>query len=315
MHPAFSVLFFTTLSGLGYGLLFWLGLQAALWPSSLHDDLGLLQLLLGLLLSTVGLLSSLAHLGHPERAWRAFSQWRSSWLSREGVLALATLLPALWLGALLLGERGEPALRACGAVLAFLAAGTVLCTAMIYASLKPIPAWRDRWVLPVYLGFMLAHGGLGAVAVQLDAPGWPLAAALGSGLLVLAAMKWCYWRRIDAQRLPSAAAALGLPAGTRVGRFEAPHSEASYLTREMGFALARRHRRRLRRLALALLLPLPIAFVAVFSLAGIPAAGYALATVLVWLGALVERWLFFAEARHVVSVYYPGSATAAADPA
>jgi DMSO reductase anchor subunit len=49
---------------------------------------------LAALLVTLGLLSSTFHLGHPERAWRAFSQWRSSWLSREGVAAVATYLPA-----------------------------------------------------------------------------------------------------------------------------------------------------------------------------------------------------------------------------
>jgi len=307
MHPAFSVLFFTTLSGLGYGLLFWLGLQAALWPSSLHDDLGLLQLLLGLLLSTAGLLSSLAHLGHPERAWRALSQWRSSWLSREGVLALLTVLPALWLAVLLLGDRTEVALRISGALLAIFCTGTVACTGMIYASLKPIPAWRHPLVLPVYLGFMLVHGGLGAAAAQAEGVhGW-LLALLTLGLLALAGLKWRYWRDIDRQHLPTAASALGLPSGTRVGRFEAPHSEANYLTREMGFALARRHRQRLRRLALILIAPAPIlmlclALLPAFVDGGIP---YALAAALLLCGALVERWLFFAEARHVVSVYYP----------
>src|SRR5690606_17573834 len=99
MHPALSVIFFTTLSGAGYGLLAWSGLNLAL--ATLRGGLPLapegVQLagvVLGLGLSTVGLLCSLAHLGKPARAWRAFSQWRTSWLSREGVLAVATPLPA-----------------------------------------------------------------------------------------------------------------------------------------------------------------------------------------------------------------------------
>ena len=35
---------------------------------------------------------------------------------------------------------------------------------MIYASLKPIPAWRHRLVVPVYLVFALLTGGLALVA-------------------------------------------------------------------------------------------------------------------------------------------------------
>src|SRR3546814_1133677 len=97
MHPALSVIFFTTLSGAGYGLLAWLGVSIALLnlrgqvPSALVG-VQLAALLLGLVLSTIGLLISLGHLGQPLRAWRAFSQWRTSWLSREGVVSIPTLL-------------------------------------------------------------------------------------------------------------------------------------------------------------------------------------------------------------------------------
>ncbi len=99
MHPALSVIFFTTLSGAGYGLLTWLGVSLALLnlrgpaPQALIG-VQLAALLLGLALSTIGLLISLGHLGKPMRAWRSFSQWRTSWLSREGVLAVLTYLRA-----------------------------------------------------------------------------------------------------------------------------------------------------------------------------------------------------------------------------
>ncbi|MGB2893464.1 MAG: DmsC/YnfH family molybdoenzyme membrane anchor subunit, partial [Albidovulum sp.] len=88
MHPAPSVILFTTLSGAGFGLLFVLatgavavfGLEAfLLWG-------------LGYLLATAGLLASTFHLGRPERAMRAFSQWRTSWLSREAWAAAGALL-------------------------------------------------------------------------------------------------------------------------------------------------------------------------------------------------------------------------------
>ena len=100
MHPAPSIIIFTTLSGLGYGLAAVLGL-GLLDPAALATKLAYL---LALALISGGLLSSTLHLGNPQRAWRALSQWRSSWLSREGVLAILTFAPLL----------SRPSLR-CGA--------------------------------------------------------------------------------------------------------------------------------------------------------------------------------------------------------
>lgn len=306
MHPAFSVIFFTTLSGLGYGLLFWVGLQALLIPESLHADLALIGILLGLVLSSIGLLSSLAHLGRPERAWRAFSQWRSSWLSREGVLAVTVVPVALLLGVLLLAGETGWLMRASGLALAALALATVACTAMIYASLKPIPAWTHALVLPVYLAFALLSGGLACAALQAELAPMGLLVTLALGLFILLGMKLTYWRAIDAQPLPDAASVLGLPAGSQAERFEAPHTEGSYITREMVFALARRHRQRLRLFAGLMMFAAPLLglLLAWLLRESDPRPGFALAALLLWLGALIERWLFFAEARHVVAVYY-----------
>src|SRR5688572_23497028 len=163
MHPAFSVIFFTTASGAGFGLLAWLGALAL--AGALPPRLASLVLLgTGAALAAAGLLSSLAHLGQPQRAWMAFSQWRSSWLSREGVFATATFAPALWMAWLLwngvpaqvsgldpayAGVAVSGAMRFAGALLVLLSLASVVCTAMIYASLKPIPAWRHPLVLPI----------------------------------------------------------------------------------------------------------------------------------------------------------------------
>src|SRR6266487_6970719 len=95
VHPALSVIVFTTASGIGYGLLAWVGLLAPIGALPLERRFGAVSLALAIGFITAGLLSSTIHLGHPERAWRAFSQWRSSWLSREGLAALATYVPAL----------------------------------------------------------------------------------------------------------------------------------------------------------------------------------------------------------------------------
>jgi DMSO reductase anchor subunit len=317
MNPAFSVIVFTTLSGAGYGLLAWAALAALLQGAA--PRVLLWALALGLLLSTVGLVSSTLHLGKPLRAWRAFSQWRTSWLSREGVLALLVVPPALLLGMALLpgmlsaSAAGQaPALNAAGMgvaiALLLLAPATVACTAMIYASLPPIPAWRHPLVLPGYLLFAAVTGGL-LLAALAQAPGLALdgtaAALLATGCAALAILKWRYWRAIDHAPLPATrGAALGLPARA-ASVFEWPHTEANYITREMVFAVARRHARLLRALALLLVALVPALLLLLAWLRAdaawwlLPlAAGSALA------GAVVERWLFFAEARHVVALYY-----------
>ena len=138
-----SVIFFTTASGAGYGLLFLLSLLSVFGLLPPDRLFGLVALGLGAAWSC-SVLSSTFHLGRPERAWRAFSQWRSSWLSREGVAAaVATFFPLalfafgwVWLGGTG-GLFGWPASRRPSCAI------TVACTAMIYASLKTIRQWRS----------------------------------------------------------------------------------------------------------------------------------------------------------------------------
>ena len=245
MHPAFSVIFFTTASGAGFGLFAWMGFLA------LSDQLPgrvsvIVALVAGAVFATAGLLSSVGHLGQPMRAWRAFSQWRSSWLSREGIVALATFLPAVWLG--LLAWQGNPqvsraivifpqlatyapiasttSIKLVGAALLLLAIATTCCTAMIYASLKPIPAWSHPLVLPVYLVSSLYTGGLLYLAANGTAGHDSsfervLFVAFGAGLLGL--LKYLAWRRIDLDRMPlDRNSALGLPHRRPVQVFERP---------------------------------------------------------------------------------------------
>src|ERR1700757_1960303 len=93
MHPALSIVFFTTASGAGFALLLLLGLGAPLGLLPRSQSFGFAALAVAVLLAAAGLSSSAFHLGRPERAWRAFSQWRSSWLSREGVFSVLTFVP------------------------------------------------------------------------------------------------------------------------------------------------------------------------------------------------------------------------------
>ena len=311
MHPAFSVIAFTTLSGSGYGLLFWLGAHYAFKPLPLSPLFALLLFAFGLLLVTAGLVASLWHLGQPQRAWRALSQWRSSWLSREGVMALITYVPALLLCGLIWNGDFGTISRIAGAALAVLSLLTVACTAMIYASLRTIPAWRHWSVVPTYLLFALAGGVLWLVALY-SLSGWQAGSmvlwSIAILLIVLLLCKVIAWRLVSRAELDGVLRtqhAIGLQRGMR--QYEAPHTEANYITREMVFVLARKHSTRLRIIAVMLCMFMPLlCLFAAKLLPGTVAALALVAALAFQLGALVERWLFFAEARHVVSLYYGG---------
>ena len=145
MHPALSIILFTTLSGIGLGLLTWLGIGGV-------PDTGT-SAIVGFVVTAAGLCASTFHLGHPERAWRALSQWRSSWLSREGVLAIVTLVVAvLW------WYLGYP--RAVGIPLAAFALLTVFATSMIYAQMKSVRHWNTHLTPAVFILMSLGGGGL-----------------------------------------------------------------------------------------------------------------------------------------------------------
>jgi sulfite dehydrogenase (quinone) subunit SoeC len=314
MHPALSIVFFTTSSGAGFALLILLGLGAPLGLLPSSASFGFAATAIAVLLAVGGLASSAFHLGRPERAWRAFSQWRSSWLSREAVCSALTFLPAGIFGiGWIFFDTTTGLVGLCGVFAAALAAATIFCTGMIYASLKPIHQWHNRWVVPNYLALALMSGFLVLdFLVRLWAP-QPSGTALLSVLVVLAAwrMKERYWLTIDSTSAPSTIASATL-LGSRgeVRMLEPPHSEENYLLKEMGFRIARKHRLRLRRVArlAGFGFPALASFLALLvgGLSGAVAAGIAVVSAAV--GLLVERWLFFAEAKHTVMLYYGADA-------
>ena len=286
MHPAPSVIVFTVFSGAGFGLLAYLGFgffavsgwaAFALWG-------------FGYGMAVAGLLASTFHLGNPQRALLAFTQWRSSWLSREAVASVAALV---CLAPMALSDwLGFGWWRAIGFVGAGLCLVTVFTTSMIYAQMKTVPRWR-HWLTPVmFLGFAAVGGGILALPV------W--AAALGS--LALGGVLVAVFKRGDGA---FAAAGATLGTATGLGRlgvpsvFEQPHTGGNYLMREMIHVVGRRHAVKLRVMALALVAVLPA--LALLLPEGV---GRPLAFCLHLLGALVARWLFFAEAEHVVGLYY-----------
>jgi sulfite dehydrogenase (quinone) subunit SoeC len=311
MHPALSIIVFTTLSGLGYGLAAVLGL-GLLDPSLTFTKIAHV---LALLMICIGLLSSTLHLGNPQRAWRALTQWRSSWLSREGVMALITFLPLLYSAWASVIEGRHPPLP--GLLGAALAGVTVYCTAMIYASLKSIQAWHTPLTPLCYLLFAVAGGSLMG-AFFAAAGGGPVLLLLFMALLFTVAA-WAAkiaWRRNMDELVPLSTpeSATGLGTIGRVRLFERPHMTENYLTREMGFRVARKHAVKLNRLAFLLggLLPAALVFLAlVVLLAGVDSGltvtlTMALAVISHIVGMLIERWLFFAQARHAVMNYYGG---------
>ncbi|MBL26907.1 MAG: DMSO reductase [Rhodospirillaceae bacterium] len=314
MHPAPSIIVFTALSGAGYGLLFLLGLGSAGGVLPESPAFGGVAVGLALVMVSAGLVSSTFHLGHPERAWRALSQWRSSWLSREGVAALLTYIPAVALGLLwVLGARGGWTILA-GLGTAAGAVVTVFCTSMIYGSLKPVAEWHQPWVPPVYLGFALMTGALWLMLV-LALFGQPIG---GLGLLATIAillawgLKFGSWRHPVAEGRPTPETATGLGAFGTVRMLEPPHTQSNYLLNEMAFRVGRKHAERLRKIAVMVGLgaSLILALGAVASGGAGATVAAAGAVVAGMTGVLIERWLFFAEARHTVALYYGEPAAA-----
>ena len=309
MHPAFSIIFFTTATGAGYGLLAMLGIVAACGRLPPDRWLGLASLGLALALIVIGLLSSTLHLGRPERAWRALSQWRSSWLSREGIASLFTFLPTGLFGiGWILFERTDGIVAAGGVIMVAAAALTVVATGMIYASLKPIAQWNTGFTMPAYLIFAIMTGAvlLDAILTLLD---WP-DRVVEYGALIVIGLGWIWkratWRHND--RLTSAAtvnSATGL-AGGQVRSVEWPHTEENYVLKEMGYRIARKHAARLRLLAqlFAFGLPLVATAIAAATGGGVAKIASVIAVLTQAPGILVERWLFFAEAKHTVTLYY-----------
>ncbi len=303
MHPAPSLIAFTSLSGTGFGLLALLGLGFG------PDTVGFAwsACVLAGLLCVGGLLSSTLHLARPDRAWRALSQWRSSWLSREGVLAIITLLvfgvyALMWLFG---GERSG----LLGLVMAVLSFATVYATGMIYAQLKTVPSWCSHWTPYKFLALAVSSSSL-MLAMLSGFAGQSGAAVTLLCLLalVVAAVVVSRWRaHTEIADLASVGAtpeeATGLGHIGQVRLLESPHSSPNYLMKEMVYQVARDRALAIRRVAMFAGLWIPLALILLMFVTG--GGLVALVAALSHLtGVLALRWSFFAEAKHAVSSYY-----------
>lgn len=287
MHPAPSVIIFNTFSGLGFGLLFWLGLGVIV-PTGIS---AFIWFTIAYLFAVGGLISSTFHLGHPERAIKAFSQWRTSWLSREGVCAVFALIVMALYGAALVFLQTR--LAPLGIIGGLAALGVVFTTAMIYAQMKTVPRWR-HWTTPaMYL--LLSIGGGALLSGQVT---------IAIGLLLIgAALQILAWVSGDGRFKASATSlesATGLGHIGKVRAFEPPHTGTNYLMREFIHQVGRKHSRNLRIITIALAFALPVILLL------LPFTHWlaALALLSHIAGVLTLRWLFFAEAEHVVGLYY-----------
>ena len=300
MHPAWSIIFFTSASGLGLGLAGWIVLGFLDLSQFIH-----LLFVSGFTFGLIGagLLSSTLHLGHPERAWRALSQWRSSWLSREGVLAVLVLAAlSAWFLFVFFGV--VPPLWA-NIVLIALITATVYATSMIYASLKTVACWHHPLTPACYLMFSMSGGSLAFVWVSaaINQQLSDLFIHFASALILSAwTVKFFWWRMLDNKKpVSSLASATGLGALGKVKTLMPPHTSENYLQTEMGFVVARRHAVKLRAISVLLGCALPFLVLCSVTTSNVMLS-IALFAHLV--GIFVERWLFFAEAKHVVSTYY-----------
>jgi DMSO reductase anchor subunit len=312
MHPAYSVIFFTTASGAGYGLLAWLAAFALAGLLPPDRWLGFVSFAVSLGLIAGGLLSSMLHLGHPERFLKALTQWRSSWLAREGITAIATFVPAGIFGVGWVFLNSQSGLFAIAAVMSLtMATVTVFFTSMIYASLVPIRQWNTSWVPPVYLA-LAAMTGLLLLVLIARLFGFDqviFAATAGAAVIAAWVVKTAYWYVIDhAAARSTIESATGLGKLGKVKLLEMPHSEENFVMREMGYRIARKHAQRLRGIVHVALFALPLALCAMPVAVALPAAMNVVlaiaAAISAGIGVAVERWLFFAEATHTSMLYY-----------
>jgi DMSO reductase anchor subunit len=321
MKPAFSVIFLTTLIGAGQGLFL------ALFTQQSYALFGLLPLqndafygfgsLLALIFLIAGLAASFFHLGHPERAWRAASQWRTSWLSRE-VIALPAFMGIVFLYGMshLLAFRpvfvilpgGQPidlsiVLGSLGTLLAFT---LFVCTAMIYACLRFLREWYSPLTLINFIllggasGFILA--ALYAALVAPDQAGFFAGWAFIITLLGLLSRSASLWRNARLRPKSTLQTATGIKHPRIVQKSQGAMG-GSFNTREFFHGKSAQFMRTIKPafLVLTFALPLPLLVIGLSH----PAAWIlSLAFILQYTGLLAERWFFFAEANHPQNLYY-----------
>ncbi|MDA7809578.1 dimethyl sulfoxide reductase anchor subunit [bacterium] len=303
MHPAFSVLIFTVTSGAGYGLLAWLGAGQLLgFTQTLTVNQQIIIGLMAMVLVSIGLVSSTMHLANPKNAWRSFSRFRTSWLSREAVFAILLYpVAGLYAAAIFWQWPGVNILAGLSMILALV---TLFTTSMIYASLKTIRQWNTPMVPALFMAYALISGGLLFLAVDaFFGTLKPQLQAVVMGLVVITlALKLVYFFWQGKPQGATIQTATGFSQAS-VRLLDAGHSAPTFLNREFGYQVAADQLLRLRIIMtlVTFIVPLALVYCVFGGLVGAELLG--LAWLIMMAGLLLERWLFFAEARHVVRLY------------
>jgi len=298
MRPAFSVLFLTTLIGAGQGLFIALFLCELLTSSPLPKNFFVIGTALVLTLSAMGGIASVFHLGHPERAWRAMTMWRTSWLAREGI-ALPSFMAAVfaygiahWL------DFGYT--LAIGTVAVVLAIVLYICTAMIYGAIKVLKEWAHPMTIVNFMVLGCASGTtLAAAYASFAAPALTVIlsqAAFALTVLGLLTRSASLWRNATLRPTSTLQTAIGIR-HPRIVQTSQGSMGGSYNTREFFHGKSIRFVRGVLLTLLLCAFVLPLALVLILPL---------LAFILQYLGLLAERWYFFAEAQHPQNLYYQG---------
>ncbi len=306
MHPAFSILFFTTLAGMGQGLVVAIAL-ALLIGIPAAPAFVTLSIAVGEVMLVAGLASSFLHLGNKLRAWRSVLMWRTSWMSREVIVlpAFIALLAVWW--ATLVGGLASPWSAVAALLVLVGAAALWYCTAMIYACLRFIEEWAHPLTIVNYALIGLSSGFTLACALAVLSGETGFVAIAGPCALVVTIVagfsRWASVRRNAAIRHRSdLQSATGIRASQLVQK-SMGMTAGSFNTREFFHHASAAAVRMVRWIAFGFGFALP----SLLLLWGVAAGGVApwLLAVLVQVpGVLADRWYFFAQAKHPQNLYY-----------
>jgi len=322
MHPAFSIIFLTTLIGAGQGLFLALysgQLYAAFKVLPAQDPLHFYALgsLLALALLVAGLVSSFFHLGRPGRAWRAASQWRTSWMSRE-VIVLPAFMATVAVWGLIQYSGWNPLLFTFGnsyAVDLLLVSSVVatvfcfalfLCTGMIYAAIKMLQEWATPLTVINYTlfgsasGFMLAAGFAAWQGSALTGffGGW----AIILTVLVLITRAASLFRNARIKPKSTIQTAIGIR-HSHIEQKAQGFMGGSFNTREYFHGASGRKYKNVKWAFLILAFPVPLCLVSAGMATNLPGL-YMAAFLVQYIGLILERWFFFAQANHPQNLYY-----------
>ena len=304
MHPAWSLLLFTTLAGTAQGLL--LALAVASWLLPLPTVFLLGAIALAEMLLTAGLLASFFHLGQKGRAWRAAAMWRTSWMSREVIiLPLLMAWVALWWLAIAM-DASPTVLRVLSALVVVGTFALWYCTAMIYACLRFLQEWAHPLTVVNFTLLGMSSGSvllcaLSSLAGQNDLLQSLQFWTLGSTLLAWFMRRQALRRNARLSPTSTLQSATGIQNPNLVQK-SMGMSAGSFNTREFFHGATAQTVRRMPYVFQILLFALPLLLVAALGAHSVMA--WILAVLLQFAGLLAERWVFFAQARHPQNLFY-----------